>query len=263
LGAHLVDRVGQGDRGLFALRWLQPFDFPADLFTYNEEIFQSYQAELHDGNLFMSYVRSKYAGQEIFEGFDYDYFSAPDHLVFEIAQLNDNGQMEHREELEVAFDGNRSRLYPTSIRTSEGKWLRGLRAGSYSRAHFDVWKDPKPYYHDNFANRFQLISEDWPFEVLPATTRPAVANEDDSYMHIFPNPNNGEFFVVPRGSGNEIPYERFYIYDMQGRLVFERNMNSDFNYKSIRLPDDLSEGVYHVTFKGPEAEETLRLVLAR
>lgn len=262
-GTHLVEPVGQGNRGVFGLRWLRPFYLPADLFTYNEEIFKSYPGELHDGNLFVSYIRSVYVGQEIFEPFDYYYFSSPDYLVYEVAQLDDNGQMSQREELEVAFHGNNSRLYATSLRTSEDKWIRGLRAGSYCKAHFDMWEDPKPYYHDNFASRFQLISESWPFEPLPATVRPAEANEDGSYMKIFPNPNNGEFFVVPRNSGNEIPFERFHIYDMQGRLVFERHMKSDFNYKTIRLPVDLSEGVYHVTFKGPTAEETLRLVLAR
>jgi ELWxxDGT repeat protein len=262
-GSHLVERVGQGDRGLFALRWLEPFNFPADLFTYEEEILKSYPPETHDGNLFMSYVRSQYIGQEIFEGFDYHYFSAPDRLVYEVSQVNDNGQKVQREDLEVAFHGNHDRIFATSIRTSNNKWLRGLRAGSYSRVHFDMWKDPKPYYHENFANRFQLISENWPFDPLPATVRPSIADEDGSYMHIFPNPNNGEFFIVPRGSGNVIPYNRFEIFDMRGRMIFNRSLNSDFNYVKIRLPQHLAEGVYHVIFKGPEAEEALRLVLAK
>jgi ELWxxDGT repeat protein len=259
-----VSSEGLGKWKIFAASRIKRFNLSQEFITFDVQPLEYYPSFMHEGNIFLHYMRPD-LGAEVFEYENYfeNYFCVPDRLFYEFSQLNSRGEMAafHELEMEVAIPDNKT--FHTSFITPEGKWIRGIRAGSSNVSHVDLWKEPRPSYHVSLANRFQLFQTDWPFTPLPTEVIASVANDEGSHMAIFPNPNSGSFFLVPRDGANQIPYDRFYTYDMQGRLVFERKLQQDFIYKEIQMPASLAEGVYHVVFTGVDVQESLRLVLVK
>ena len=262
--AQNVTAEGLGKWKIFAAKRIEPLNLNQAIVTYDVEPLEYYPSFMHEGNVFLQYTRPVLGADSFAEMiFIHEYFNVPDRLYYEVSQLDSQAEMAAFDELEMEVAIQDEDIYHTTFITPEGKWIRGVRAGKSTASHVDLWKHPRPSYHASLANRFQLFQTSWPFTPLPTKVVDAEANEDGSYMSIFPNPSNGTFFLVPRGGANSIPYDRFHIYDMQGRLVLERNLLLDFIYKEIQLPASLNEGVYHVVFSGAGAEESLRLVLTR
>ena len=262
--AQHVASEGLGKWKIFAAKRIEPLNLNLELITYDMEPLKYYPSFMRDGNVFLHYTRPD-LGAESFvkQNYVYDYFNVPDRLYYEFAQLDSRGEMAAFDELEMEVANPDKDIYHTSFITPEGKWIRGVRAGASVVSHIDLWKHPRPGYHASLANRFQLFQTNWPFTPLATEVVATEVNEDGSHMAIFPNPNNGSFFLVPRDGANQIPYDRLHTYDMQGRLVFARALQQDFIYKQIQLPGSLTEGVYHVVFTGTGVQESLRLVLVK
>ncbi|MFN2431063.1 MAG: T9SS type A sorting domain-containing protein, partial [Cryomorphaceae bacterium] len=144
----------------------------------------------------------------------------------------------------------------------EGLLQNGLWWQSAIDIHME-WKSPEPEYLRSYHKGAQIAAMPWPFSPADVPVLPAQPDKEDSYMLIFPNPTaTGSFYIIPN-SGNQIPYKRFYIRDMQGRLVYESVLNDFFNAQEVRMPQHLNAGVYHVVFAGDQARESHRLVLIK
>lgn len=218
-----------------------------------------------EGNVYLNYLRTAWDSNEFIPivGVE-NHFNVAHPFFFEIAQLNGLAEISQYSELEVEISNlSRAIHFPQAFDDLSDTWLRGVKAGAYNIAHAPLHKHPRPAYHSNFANRIQLFTNDWPFEPQAMPTIEAIADEEGSHMHIFPNPNQGEFYIVPRGGANRVPYNRFYIQDMQGRLIEERSMSSGFLYDRITFTAGLNAGVYHVVFLGEGARESHHMVIIK
>ncbi len=266
-GSNVKHTVGGGDikgyqafvsREITEINWFLPFR------VYDSDILNYQASFLHEGNVFLNYLRGDLNGESYTNiGQMFNFFNPPDQAFYEIVQL-DAFASEAQYHVTPVLVRNVDRTFRhTQHVMPDGKWIRAFSGARNNVVHAEFWKHPLPVYHDSFFNRVQMVKTDWPFQPLPVTTLLAEADENGGHMHIFPNPNDGNFMVLPRDGANKIPYDQFRVFDMQGRVVHERTMLQEFSYKQVQLPVSLAQGLYHVVFSGPEVQESLRLVIAR
>lgn len=223
-----------------------------------------YPSFSHEGNVYLNYLRTELGSDEFVPVSGvWNNFNVPHPFFYEIAQLDGLAEISAYAELEVELSDLTKALHFSQVIDTSGTWIRSVKAGRWNVAHVHLHKHPRPAYHDNFANRIQIFTDEWPFTPQPVPVVEAVPNEDGSYMHLFPNPSTGEFFIVPRQGGNRVPYDRFIVHDMQGRLIEERIIPSDFLFERIQFSNSLNAGVYHVVFSGGQEKESHRIVVIK
>ncbi len=251
--------------GVFVYREIAELQRPLGTEIHEVEARKYFPSFSREGNVYLNYLRTALGSDDFVPIFGFEnHFNVVHPFYYELAQLDGLGEISQYAELEVELS-NLSRVihFPQVFDAHSGTWLRGVKAGTWNVAYTPLHKHPRPAYHSNFGNRIQLFTDQWPFEPQAMPSIETLANEEGSHMHIFPNPNQGEFYIVPRDGANRVPYTRFYVQDMQGRLIEERAMASDFLYDRIAFTGSLNAGVYHVVFLGEEARESHRMVIIK
>ena len=81
--------------------------------------------------------------------------------------------------------------------------------------------------------------------------------ELNSYINIYPNPNNGEFFVKKTSFIN---LEKVVVYDISGRLISTHDISDGLNIKTINL-DYVSNGVYFLSVYSDTAVITKKIII--
>ena len=86
---------------------------------------------------------------------------------------------------------------------------------------------------------------------------PNIAVEEE--LKIYPNPNRGTLWLeVPTTQANS---GSVYLFDMHGRLLLERRLNSLYAGQSLQLNiDDLPKGVYRMVFKTDDVQLGARVI---
>lgn len=248
----------------FLLRVIPELSRVADVSVLREEIISFYPPEVFEDNIYLSYTavdleneRSPFLSRPHF----LDSGHAND-ILLETAQIDGVGRLENVHKENVRICDARQRTAYAQLHLPDGRWLRAFAAEEAYCGHVD-WHLPLPLYQRRYGNRVQIARMTWPFEPADTPVIDALADENEKYMQVFPNPvSNGYFYILPN-DGNKIPYTRFHVHDMKGRLVYESSLPDFFNYRQVFLPGQLNAGVYHVVFTGEGARESHRLMLIK
>ena len=80
-------------------------------------------------------------------------------------------------------------------------------------------------------------------------------NSTTAQINLYPNPNNGSFFIEP---ANNIQYT-IYVYDVNGKLVLTQTING----KTSIDANNLNDGVYNVSIISSEGVVNKRMVIVR
>ena len=98
---------------------------------------------------------------------------------------------------------------------------------------------------------------------LPLMTNSACSlsiseEELNANISIYPNPNNGEFFIK---KASFINLEKVIIFDVSGRLIAEYDISDSSNTKIINLKNSVSEGVYFANIHSDFGVITKKIIL--
>jgi hypothetical protein len=91
-------------------------------------------------------------------------------------------------------------------------------------------------------------------------TENVTRKKNENKVLIYPNPNQGAFSVLANNS-----LESIVVYTIQGALVYEKTIGSDFPLVEIELPESLTNGLYFLRaqFKSSREFHAERIVLQR
>jgi Secretion system C-terminal sorting domain/Matrixin/IPT/TIG domain len=81
--------------------------------------------------------------------------------------------------------------------------------------------------------------------------------ELNSFINVYPNPNNGEFFIK---KASFINLEKAIVYDMSGRLIFVQDISDTSNTKTINLKS-VSRGIYFINIHSDFGVITKKIIL--
>ncbi|MCF6294349.1 MAG: T9SS type A sorting domain-containing protein [Flavobacteriaceae bacterium] len=81
--------------------------------------------------------------------------------------------------------------------------------------------------------------------------------ELNSFINVYPNPNNGEFFIKKTSFIN---LEKAIVYDISGRLISTHDISDGLNIKTINL-ESISKGMYFVSIYSENAVVTKKIIL--
>lgn len=102
---------------------------------------------------------------------------------------------------------------------------------------------------------------------IPSCSYPLMTNSSCSlsiseeelytYINVYPNPNNGEFFIK---KASFINLEKAVVYDISGRLISTHDISDGLNIKTINL-QSISNGVYFLNIHSDTAVITKKIII--
>jgi len=108
----------------------------------------------------------------------------------------------------------------------------------------------------NFGVQEEIVLDDIVVEAVSST----LSNQDfdlDNDFSIFPNPSNGNITIKNSG----IALDRVEISDLNGRVVFNQDLNGIREDKALNLSSKLSSGMYLMTLTSNNASTVKKLII--
>jgi len=97
-------------------------------------------------------------------------------------------------------------------------------------------------------------------DIVVESVSSTLSNQDfdlDSDFSIFPNPSNGNITIKNSG----IALDKVEISDLNGRIVFNQDLNGIKEDKALNLSSKLSSGMYLMTLTSNNASTVKKLII--
>jgi len=131
------------------------------------------------------------------------------------------------------------------------------RWGDYTSLAIDPTDDKTFWYTNEYImndNKRATRIASFAFE-SPVSVNPAESNEN-SLFRVFPNPSQGIFTITPQNDA--VPSLDVQVYDLAGRLVFEKQYGSQNEY--ILDLSQAKSGIYTLRLQSLRAVQTIKLI---
>ena len=113
----------------------------------------------------------------------------------------------------------------------------------------------------NKSSSFSGIQEEMVIDdIVVESVSSTLSNQDfdlDSDFSIFPNPSNGNITIKNSG----IALDKVEISDLNGRIVFNQDLNGIKEDKALNLSSKLSSGMYLMTLTSNNASTVKKLII--
>ena len=109
-----------------------------------------------------------------------------------------------------------------------------------------------------------------PLGTICSVTTPSMARfitENSVNSHndfsIYPNPNKGDFVTLHLNKVNEESFVKVDIYDLNGKLVWNKHFSNPSQILTLQLKNELSNGVYTLSVLNEESVEFKKLIIQK